>query len=381
MNRIEEISNKLIYEINQFNEIVKHLQSHEEKMKKEKFTVNPNDSEEKQLKKREGYYDRMHESFCLNDQIIVGEGRLKKAFNDLLMLMSPQVGKSKHEKETIGNQLNEMLDEMREKEKKLKKGKMNEEDEEMNYEKWYVETEEYKRRRNEREEQMRRQKELEEAVKRNKIVMDCLTKEEMVIIEKEVGRYVDWKLFDSTVDKWSKGNSWFDWKIMHHSHFVVLIETREGKKFGSYIEGEVEERGKYIVDKNAFIFKFENGRMEKYPVIDMKKSFKILSEKDENMFIVGNKDIVIKKEDNKNKCSCRQSSFDYHGEVNILIGRTGEFEVKSFVVIQMKLTEEEKQIMMNGKEMKQLEEWTNLKCSNILFDSDVDNWTDQKVFN
>ena len=39
------------------------------------------------------------------------------------------------------------------------------------------------------------------------------------------------------------------------------------------------------------------------------------------------------KKDKKDKCSCSQKSFDYHGKENALIGKKGNFEVKSVVVV------------------------------------------------
>ena len=38
-------------------------------------------------------------------------------------------------------------------------------------------------------------------------------------------------------------------------------------------------------------------------------------------------------------------------------------------------------LMKPEEEMKQFEEWTNLKYGSVLFDSDKDDWNDQKVFN
>ena len=35
------------------------------------------------------------------------------------------------------------------------------------------------------------------------------------------------------------------------------------------------------------------------------------------------------KENFKTSCECRQSSFDYHGKENALIGKKGNFEVKN----------------------------------------------------
>ena len=50
---------------------------------------------------------------------------------------------------------------------------------------------------------------------------------------------------------------------------------------------------------------------------------------------------------------------------NALIGQKGTFEVKNICVVGT---------MNLNEDYKQLEEWTELKCSEIVFDSNVDNW-------
>ena len=121
--------------------------------------------------------------------------------------------------------------------------------------------------------------------------------------------------------------------LLKQSHVVILIETTEGNKFGCYVSKEIAEVGKYVADSNAFVFKLEGGNIEKYPVIDMKNAIKICNAKDSNLLAIGNGDIIVKKKELKNNCSCKQVSFDYQGKKNVLIGRTGEFEVKSVVVL------------------------------------------------
>ena len=70
---------------------------------------------------------------------------------------------------------------------------------------------------------------------------------------------------------------------------------------------------------------------------------------------------LIKKE-KKNECSCKQSSFEYNGKENVLIGRKGMFELKSIVIFRT-ITENE------SRNKTQLEMWANLKCGNIIFNS------------
>ena len=190
---------------------------------------------------------------------------------------------------------------------------------------------------------------------------------------------------------------------MNNSHFIIIIETTRGNKFGCYIESLINEENNYISDSNAFIFKFENDSIEKYPIIESKNAIKIFNNYDDNLFIIGYSwslfgqdggDIVIKKEEFKDKCICSQISFDFNGKENALIGRRGNFEVKRFGVwrtisekdYKNKIEFESKNSLKNkqlfnemktnrSKDIEQLEEWTSLKCSEILFDSNVDDWS------
>ena len=77
-------------------------------------------------------------------------------------------------------------------------------------------------------------------------------------------------------------------------------------------------------------------------------------------------DIVIKKIEKKKKCICKQTSFNYNGKENALIGKKGNFDVESICVIRT---------LNISEDLKQLEEWTSLKCSDIIFDSNFYNWS------
>ena len=109
----------------------------------------------------------------------------------------------------------------------------------------------------------------------------------------------------------------------------------------------MERQGSYLVDPNAFIFKLENNSIEKYPINDKRNAIKISKDKDEDLFIIGRNDIVIKKSENKNESTCNQTSFNYNGLENALIGKKGTFEVKSICVIRtMNLHEDYKQLFL-----------------------------------
>ena len=65
-----------------------------------------------------------------------------------------------------------------------------------------------------------------------------------------------------------------------------------------------------------------------------------------------------------------------------MIGKKGNFNVKSVVVVETLSESEWKEkveirqaMKITTEQHKQLEEWTGLKCTDIVFDSNVDNWS------
>ena len=70
-----------------------------------------------------------------------------------------------------------------------------------------------------------------------------------------------------------------------------------------------------------------NGSFEKYLITEPKNAIKIGNGRDEDLFVIGKNDMVIKKKDKSSECSCIQTSFDYKEKQDALIGREGMFEV------------------------------------------------------
>ena len=126
-----------------------------------------------------------------------------------------------------------------------------------------------------------------------------------------------------------------------------------------------------------------------------------LFKKDIALFSIGKGDILIMKENYKNECYWEQKSFNYpEGKEDILIGKTGsnEFTVKRIIVIQMEETKESKQIKEEkmkkqieeenkklkeneiktkeqySKEIKQIEEWSEIKYKEVIFDTSINDW-------
>ena len=340
-----EISNQLKQEIENIVINIDGYVSHEERIKKEKYEEDQNQSKEKQLKKAETYFDLLHESYQRCIMIDEEGNEMRKLMQQFQYTIDVYIEECERKKEEIGNEMNSMLDIMKEKEKSIKE--INEKYEKENYIDFYSETELVKKKREEERKQ-------EELKKRYPIVKNYLTIDEMDLIEKEIGRYVDKKIFDSNEQNWKIKYSEFERFMKNQSHVIIMIETTENKKFGCYISKEINQKGSYIEDSEAFIFTFDsNGNpIEKYSILDSSFAIEISNNSDDNLFVIGKNDIVIKKEGKKTKCSCKQTSYEYKGKENVLIGRKGNFEVQSIVVFGMELTEEEKEL----KQLQQIEE-------------------------
>ena len=210
-----------------------------------------------------------------------------------------------------------------------------------------------------------------ELQKRCSIAKQFLSRNELSLLENGINRFIDSIIFNSNDNAWKTSNSYFHLRLKNKSDLVILIETTEGKKFGCYLKTDIYDLDNYINDENAFLFSYTNDSLFQYPMKHPEYAFNLCSKEQENLFVIGKSDVVIKKEEMKQKCKCRQSSFKYFGIENALIGRKGTFEVKQFAVFSTIGKDEKKK---ESKSYQKLEEWTGLKCGDILFDSDVDNW-------
>ena len=239
------------------------------------------------------------------------------------------------------------------------------------------------------------------------IQMRELTKDELKIkeelqkkqLEEWTGLIYGETIFDSEKDDWSTKQCEFDDRIIRKKHLVFLIEDDRGEKFGYYLHTNIPNcYEKWIsTDEESFEFNLEsNGRLKrmmKFPIEDIHYGGSYLYEKtEEKLIYLG--DILLKKQNKSNTSYCykqkAKSNFNYQGIDNAICGKTnieekgkwkGEFFSPIQIrVIQMKKSEEEKQIRKQKKnqQKKQLEEWTGLKCNEIVFDSYINNWSIRK---
>ena len=229
-------------------------------------------------------------------------------------------------------------------------------------------------------------------------------KQTFSLSQKQIKQIEEWTslqfgeiIFDSTKDNWSQHSSLFDSKLVGKKQLLFLIEDNEGEIFGYYFNTLMN----YNFNNNCFrptdnkSFEFNirsnNNRltsMLKFPIKDTCCGYFLFDKSCEMLVSLGG--IYLWKENYKDISTCIQNedSYEYHGIENAVCGKTntqdnegcwkGEhFVPKTIQVIQMKMTEEQIQFekQKEEKRMKQLEEWTGLKCGEIIFDSDVDKWS------
>ena len=207
---MEELTHKLIQEIQTISKNIIDYQEYENNFKQYKYTENDFDEIEVKLKKQETYFEKLQESYLRSCLVVDSENEIKKLMEEFQKQIEKYSIECKNKKEEVGNKINDIIEEMKKNEKELKGNKYRKDYEESNYDEYLIETELYKKKRKEeaerKEQEMKRKEEEEEIQKRLPIVQGYLTREEMLMIEKEIGRYVDIKIFDTKRNKWSKGD-------------------------------------------------------------------------------------------------------------------------------------------------------------------------------
>ena len=208
-------------------------------------------------------------------------------------------------------------------------------------------------------------------------------------------------LFTSEKHDWSTGSSQFDGIIFGKSNLVFLIEDYQGNLFGTFTSEKVEKYqwtfgmtsyGEQHEDKLSKIFvlrehnKFHPS-LSKFKT-KSKKALSLAPQESSELFRFGGRDIVIKKKENKQKCSLMS---DCHSVTSSLFFMMREFNVKKITVLQMKeqnefftdKMEKENNYLkdLNDKyqttkpiELQQVEKLTETKFQSLLFDSDVCFW-------
>ena len=191
---------------------------------------------------------------------------------------------------------------------------------------------------------------------------------------------------------------------LNHQHFLIEYHGNKIKDYLFYDENTDDLEGKENYDPKSFVFSLKSyNSLEKPRKFNSKEneteSFALTNDGDEFLFQFGDKDILIFSENRNDFSRCIQKNYDYEDVNNTLREETDYplFEVKRIQVYQMYETDEQKEIrkkkfekqlieekeamkqyskpFITDNEMKQIEEWTNMKFQEIIFDSEYCQWT------
>ena len=104
---------------------------------------------------------------------------------------------------------------------------------------------------------------------------------------------------------------------------------------------KIDKIDKYISDEKSFLFTFKENKPMKFDIKKDQKddAFYLFDKSDDCLFSIGWNNICINKQNKQSDIHQNEnSSFDYQGIENALIGKTGYrcFSPKRILVIQMK---------------------------------------------
>ena len=154
-------------------------------------------------------------------------------------------------------------------------------------------------------------------------------------------------LFDSDVDDWSRETSVLHYRIIGRKQLAFIIEDEDGEIFGYYlnslINNHIDDARNNKVDNSSFHFNLQsNGRLNKPMKFEIKELINgICLYKSFEEWLIYLGDIVIRKENNKDKSWCNQNEerFNYYGIDKALCGKRylyhEYFIPKRIFVIQM----------------------------------------------
>ena len=211
--------------------------------------------------------------------------------------------------------------------------------------------EEFTKERTEKIEQLKQRLEYEKIELQSKLTTNqqitqrTEEKNELKELEIELKRKVDKVLFDSNESNWDTKRSVFDSVVADKEKLIFHIETKDGHKFGCYINEKIHQISTPIIDKNCFVYRLykeKNGNLKTkiYQLASQMQGapFVIHSGDGNDLFYIGRgNDILIKKKSKKNECKCKGYSFRdcvTRNNMNVLsrVKDGNTFEVKRIVV-------------------------------------------------
>ena len=169
-------------------------------------------------------------------------------------------------------------------------------------------------------------------------------------IERWTKKTISTVLFDSTIHNWNINSSLFDQLVFGKEHLIFVIEDINNNCFGAYINSKIDKyqstvsnnhNGNGITDNEAFVFSLDSlGRFIKPRKFDIHNeaegsAFSLYDIDHQNLFTIGEGDIVVKKQKYAKECSCKQVSFNYKEYNYVFVGQKMSFEVQRIRVFQM----------------------------------------------
>ena len=393
------------------------------------------------LQMKETEYDKLYEKYLKAQRIVQTETIMRNLFESFNYHSHIYYNRWKNITEETGNKLNEILEDIREIENKVDETTFTIEYENQNVDSCQIQTEYWKesreyekqKKKSEKENRELRKQNIEkEAVFKRRIEFkDFITINELQLLEKQTGRFIDKNIFDSHHDNWKLNESEFFNKVKGKSDILIVVETSYTNKIGIFLHNPITKQGEYLTDSKSFVFRMDNHSMDKFPIVDESKAIKISNLTDNELFVIGESDIIIMKniERIKRKCQCIQKSFNYKNRADSLVTETKYFEVLRVVVMttfdekelkkrnketEIKMTNEIKRLehriqyidneinqlkttkqviisspkrqaiseFVSNEEINALNRWTQLQCSYVVFDSTIDDWSiSTSIFN
>ena len=141
----------------------------------------------------------------------------------------------------------------------------------------------------------------------------------------------------------SKEKNSLNEKIIGRQNLVFLIEDESQNIFGGFVSSKIDKTIEYISDENAFVFSLKsNGRIDDPKKFDIsvehtEEVFRLGSQETDYYFEFGNRDILVKKQEDSENESNQSRHFNYtdYDDEFILTGNR-EFKIKTLRILQMK---------------------------------------------
>ena len=359
LHQLQSIKNKISNKITSFIETIKYCEELKSlsnqtsnSLQKEKLSI------ETIFKEQETKYDKLYESFLRSNSIVELYDSILSLFKNFESLSSPFISFHESEKETIGNEINALLDEMKSTEDHIQI--VSDERKLHNYTEWKIETNAFIENESnslkeiqlsEAKKQREREKQLDSE---NRLLRYATFKKQHKIEEWQSDQFEEWTwlkvqdvLFDSTKQNWKTNNSVFIKQIIGKSNLLFVIEDSEKNIFGYFQSKQFEEIYNTWIpsDDKSFVFSLQSNNRIEYPIkceiLNTTNGYKLFDESDNRLIAFGSNAILLRKYEMRKQSYCDQKNdlFNYHNISSVLIGKEYPnwlFKPKRILVIQMK---------------------------------------------